>query len=93
MQAVHSTSDAVFNAILKFIKVLLNVVGQFSDYVATLSSAIPSSLYVLRKGMSDQTTFTKLVVCPTVTNCTVSLIVLTILEDGRAAKNVLCLLS
>ena len=37
--------------------------GQFSDYVATLSSAIPSSLYVLRKGMSDQTTF---VVCP---NC------------------------
>ena len=38
----------------------------FQMICETLSSAIPSSLYVLRKGMSDHTTFTKFVVCP---NC------------------------
>ena len=40
--------------------------GTFQMICEALSSAIPSSLYVLRKGMSDQTTFTKFVVCP---NC------------------------
>ena len=64
---MHSTSDAVISAVLKFIKVFLKVVGQFAEFVATLSSAIPSaipsSVYLLRKGANHHATFTKFVVC------------------------------
>ena len=65
LQAAYSTSDAVINAVLKFMKTFFRVVGQFSEFVAQLSQAIPSSLYALRKNTLDENTeFMKFVVCP-----------------------------
>ena len=65
LQAVHSTSDAVITAIIRFLKVFFSVMGQFSDFfVAKFAAAFPSSLYSLRKSSSHQTTFTKFVICP-----------------------------
>ena len=64
LQAMHSVSDSVIGAILKFLKVFFRVVGLFSDFMAILASAVPSSVYMLRKTTNDSLTYTKFVVCP-----------------------------
>ena len=63
LQARYFTSDATIDALLKFLRVLLKVLRQFSQFVAKLALAIPSSVYMLRKTTIDYSQFTKYVVC------------------------------
>lgn len=63
LQARYFVPDAVIDALLKFLCVIFKVLGQFSQFVARLALALPSSVYMLRKTTMDCSRFTKYVVC------------------------------
>lgn len=51
-------------ALLKFLRVVFQVLGQFSNVIASLAQSIPSSVYSLEKSIGHSVHFTKYVVCP-----------------------------
>ena len=64
LQARHFIPDAAMNALLKFIGVLLRVLGRLSPLVASVALAIPTSVYRLRQTAKNSIDFTRYVVCP-----------------------------
>ena len=63
LQARYFTSDVMIDALFKFLKVFFKVLGKFSQFVAKLALAFPSSIYMLRKTTKDCSQFTNFVVC------------------------------
>lgn len=57
--------DAAVEWLLRFLKVIFQLIGAHSTYVHALAAALPSSLYLLWKLMEfDQDNFVKYVTCP-----------------------------
>ena len=64
LQARHYIPDSAMNALLKFLCVLFSVLGRFSPVIASMASAIPSSVYSLGRAVGNSVGFMKYVVCP-----------------------------
>lgn len=63
IQARYFTSDAIIDALLKFLCVFFKVLGHLSQFAAKLAIALPSSICMLQKTTKDCSRFTKYVVC------------------------------
>ena len=62
MQAIFKLSDSVLSFFLRFIRVFLTVLGQFSQVVQEVTQALPSSLHVARNS-GKVLNFHRYVVC------------------------------
>ena len=63
IQARYFTSDAIIDALLKFLCVFFKVLGHLSQFAAKLAIALPSSICMLQKTTKDCSRFAKYVVC------------------------------
>ena len=63
-QARHVISDSAIEALLKFLCILMKILGQFSEFLQDMAGRIPSSVYMLFKTVKNRINFTKFVVCP-----------------------------
>ena len=63
---ISSSSERAMSWLLKFFCVLLSFLGKFSQKVASIAVALPSSIYLRDKylGLDGMESFTKYVVCP-----------------------------
>ena len=62
VQATHKLSNAVISALIKFIRVLLSVLGHYSSLAMNVSQILPTSLYMANK-LENALTFQRYVVC------------------------------
>ena len=85
-QAMHFIPDAAMNAFLKFIGVLLRVLGRLSPLVALVALAIPNSVYRLTKTDKNSVDFTRYVFPQSATSCIHSVTVSLFLLRSGVAK-------
>ena len=63
LQARPYLPDAALKSLLKFLHTVLVIIGRYSDFVARMADAFPTSLYLLHKYFGISEDFKRYVVC------------------------------